>query len=289
MEGLAELLGHVLVEEAHDEADLRVDVADVEGDLEVDEVVVGAGDDAGGVFDAEVAQEALAAGVADDEGDAAGAGLLDELAVVAGLDGDDLAAAAEQLAEDAEADVAEADQDDVVAVDLGHDAHPCLAMVGEVHQRGADLEQALGDDEGAGDRHGEVQDPQDPVVREVGEVLEEELGVDEEAGLDEVEVLDDLGVAAPQQDSAADDQQADEDQEAADQEATGVGGEAQAGPQRRVHPAQLDGHRGARYRGARALAKSGRAMRIKPVTPGAGPLHRGAGPRVRCGRGPAFV
>jgi DNA-directed RNA polymerase subunit N (RpoN/RPB10) len=38
-------------------------------------------------------------------------------------------------------------------------------------------------------------------VRELGEVLEEQLGVDEEAGLDEVEVLDDLGVAAPQQDS----------------------------------------------------------------------------------------
>jgi hypothetical protein len=64
-------------------------------------------------------------------------------------------------------------------------------------------------------------------VRQVGEVLEEQLGVDEEAGGDEVEVLDDLGVAAPQQDRAADDQQATRISQAADQQAAGVGGEAQ--------------------------------------------------------------
>ncbi|HQL55442.1 MAG TPA: gamma-glutamyltransferase, partial [Phycisphaerae bacterium] len=66
VEAGADLVGHVLIEHAHDDADVRVQPTGVERDLEVREVVVGGEDDAAGAGGVGVFEERLAARVADE-------------------------------------------------------------------------------------------------------------------------------------------------------------------------------------------------------------------------------
>ena len=102
------------VEQAHDDAQVGPHGACVERCREVDEIVVGRGDERARGPDPELAQDLRLASVARDDRDGEAPGGADEAAVLVGLDRDDAHLALDETERDPIADRAEAAHDDVV-------------------------------------------------------------------------------------------------------------------------------------------------------------------------------
>ena len=212
MERLLGLGDEIVVEEAHDDADVGLHPARVERDVEVRQIVVGGADDRPRRADVGLLQRAGGADVLDEHRNARRPDGGDEGRILAPLDHHDRHLELLELLEDAEADAPRAADDYVILEGRCEHREPLLVVASLGEEEEGEADQALGDGDDAEGRNEGEERLQRRVVRDLHGGLGEEEEVGAEDGPRPADGLAQVLVHRPHQRPAAEDEDREHDE-----------------------------------------------------------------------------